>query len=221
MFVKDMRQSHIESVYRTSNKPQIIDGASLNIAVTDMLLEAMDNKQLSIVIFLDMSNAFDSVDHNMFLQRILNLSVSSAVHINGLKVACLTDGSMLELELPLRRLLHCRMEFLKALFYRRFYLIYTQIASLQFPCNSCSLESYVDDSKTFLSFSLSHIEHSLLHIEEDLHRIFEWCCNNSLLENPEKNKMLVVGTRQLMNQLESPVHINFMGGNLTPVTCRG
>jgi hypothetical protein len=51
-----------------------------NIAVTDMLLEAMDNKQLSIVIFLDMSNAFDSVDHNMFLQRILNLSVSSAVH---------------------------------------------------------------------------------------------------------------------------------------------
>jgi hypothetical protein len=30
--------------------------------------------------------------------------------------------------------------------------------------------------------------------------------------------MLVVGTRQLMNQLESPVHINFMGENLTPVT---
>ena len=62
------------------------------------------------------------------------------------------------------------------------------------------------------------LEHSLLHIEEDLHRIFEWCCNNSLLVNPEKTKMLVVGTRQLMNQLESPVHINFMGENLTPVT---
>ena len=62
------------------------------------------------------------------------------------------------------------------------------------------------------------MEHSLLHIEEDLHRVFEWCCNNSLLVNPEKTKMLVVGTRQLMNQLESPVHINFMGENLTPVT---
>ena len=32
---------------------------TLNIAVTDLLLEAMDNKQLSIVIFLDMSKAFD------------------------------------------------------------------------------------------------------------------------------------------------------------------
>ena len=30
--------------------------------------------------------------------------------------------------------------------------------------------------------------------------------------------MLVVGTRQLMNQLESPVHMNFMGENLIPVT---
>ena len=30
--------------------------------------------------------------------------------------------------------------------------------------------------------------------------------------------MLVIGTRQLMNQLESPVHINLMGENLTPVT---
>ena len=30
--------------------------------------------------------------------------------------------------------------------------------------------------------------------------------------------MLVVGTRQLMNQLEFPVHINFMEENLKPVT---
>ncbi|CAB4005023.1 Hypothetical predicted protein [Paramuricea clavata] len=45
-----------------------------------MLLDAMDNKQLSIVTLLDMSKAFDSVDHNMLLQRILNLGVSSAVH---------------------------------------------------------------------------------------------------------------------------------------------
>ena len=53
---------------------------TLNIAVTDMLLEAMDNKQLSIVIFLDMSKAFDSIYQDMLLQRSLNLGVSLAVH---------------------------------------------------------------------------------------------------------------------------------------------
>ena len=45
-----------------------------------MLLEAMDNKQLSIVIFLDMSKAFDSIYQDMLLQRSLNLGVSPAVH---------------------------------------------------------------------------------------------------------------------------------------------
>ena len=30
--------------------------------------------------------------------------------------------------------------------------------------------------------------------------------------------MLVIGTRQLMNQLKSPVHINFIGENLIPLT---
>ena len=46
---------------------------TLNVAVTDILLEAMDNKQLSIVIFLNMSTVFDStsVHQDMLLQRIL------------------------------------------------------------------------------------------------------------------------------------------------------
>ena len=194
---------------------------TLNIAVTDMLLEAMDNKQLSIVILLDMSKAFDSVDHNMLLQIILNLGVSSAVH-KWFK-SCLSDrwqyvriGTTSSAPVALSYGIPQGSDLSSFLFN-----IYTDTFS-SVP-NSCSLESYVDDSnvddsKTFLSFSLSHMEHSLLHIEEDLHRIFEWCCNNSFLVNPEKNKMLVVGTRQLINQLESPVHINFMGGNLTPVT---
>ena len=37
------------------------------------------------------------------------------------------------------------------------------------------------------------MERSLLHIEEDLHRVFEWCCNNSLLVNPEKTELAVGG----------------------------
>ncbi len=48
---------------------------TIDVAVTDMLLEAIDNKQLSIVIFLDMSKAFDSVHHDVLRQRILNLGV--------------------------------------------------------------------------------------------------------------------------------------------------
>ena len=82
---------------------------------------------------------------------------------------------------------------------------------------SCNLESYVDDLKTFLLFTLSNMNHPLQQVE-DLLTVFEWHCRKSLVVNPEKTKIFLVGTGQLTNQLEAPIHINFMGETLTPVT---
>ena len=78
MFVKNMRQSPIESVYlinhRLLTKHQSGNRGKKrfhrNIAVTDMLLEAMDNKQLSVVLYLGMFQVLDSVHHDLLLQII-------------------------------------------------------------------------------------------------------------------------------------------------------
>ncbi len=53
---------------------------TLHVAVTDSLLEAMDNKQLSIVVFIDLSKAFESVQHETLLQKIQDLGASPAVY---------------------------------------------------------------------------------------------------------------------------------------------
>ena len=45
-----------------------------------MLLEAMDNKQLSVVLYLDMFKVLDSLHHDLLLQIIKYLGVSLAVH---------------------------------------------------------------------------------------------------------------------------------------------
>ena len=81
----------------------------------------------------------------------------------------------------------------------------------------CNLESYVDDSKEYLSVSLPILDCSLSTLEDDLHRVFEWCCKNSLLINPDKTKMMVIGSQQLLQQLEHTVSIDFIGKTLEPV----
>lgn len=69
----------------------------------------------------------------------------------------------------------------------------------------CQLESYVDDSKVFLSFPIKSIKQAVKNLEEDLHT--KKCCKNYLLINPGK-----------MLRLPSDTSLNLLGKTLEPVT---
>ena len=53
----------------------------------------------------------------------------------------------------------------------------------------CNLESYVDDSKLFMSFPLVELDAAIEKLEQDLHNVAQWCCENHLLINPDKTKL--------------------------------
>ena len=76
-----------------------------------------------------------------------------------------------------------------------------------------NLESYVDDSKIYLAFSIRDAELAAMKLTKDMRRITAWCCLNSLLVNPEKTKMLILGTRQMLEQVPETI----LGENITPV----
>ena len=52
-----------------------------------------------------------------------------------------------------------------------------------------SVESYVDDTKLFLSFATNDNVNALSQIGQDLNRVAEWCCTNRLLINPQKSEV--------------------------------
>ena len=79
------------------------------------------------------------------------------------------------------------------------------------------MESYVDDSKIYLAFSIRDAELAAMKLTEDMRRITAWCCLNSLLVNPEKTKMLILGTRQMLEQVPENFQITILGENITPV----
>ena len=186
---------------------------TLNIAVTDALLEAIDKKQLSIIIFLDLSKAFDNVQHDTLLNRIKDLGITTEV-LNWFK-SYLTMSNRSQYVRSGAATSTCaslehgaRQGLVLSPF---LFDIYSD--SLPSVSKSCTLESFVDDSKTFLTFSVSSMNCSLEAMEEDLQRIFQWCGNHSLLINPEKIKMLIVGSRQMMQQIQTAPNINFISKN--------
>ena len=51
---------------------------TLNVYITDTILEAMDRKKVAALVLLDLSKAFDSISHPRLLNKLSNVGVSPA-----------------------------------------------------------------------------------------------------------------------------------------------
>ena len=96
------------------------------------------------------------------------------------------------------------------------FCIYTN--DLPTVTQTCDLNSFVDDSKISLSFSVEEMSEAKYKLETDLRFVAEWCCKNSLLINPEKTKFILVGSRQLLKSIPENISLKFLNKTIVPAT---
>ena len=123
---------------------------TINHVVTDTLFEALDAEEISMLILLDLSKAFESVDHYILLPKNSRLGSFPLVYIAGSQVTYLTDpnnmriGTVTSSTLPLTHGI-TQGSISSALLFT----IYTN--DLPPTPKIYKLESYVDDPKVFFS----------------------------------------------------------------------
>ena len=169
---------------------------TISLLITDRIFRAMDEKKVTAMVLIDLSKAFDSICHERLLQKLQSVGASSSsvdwfqsylcdryhashthwsIHINSFTGETRNPSS-----LHLGSLL---------------FTVYMN--DLPKSVSDCNIESYVDDTKTFLSFSLSEADLGLLRLSQDLRNIAEWCCSNKLLINPTKTEFMILEWRNL------------------------
>ena len=171
---------------------------------------------ITALILLDLSKAFDSVNHAFLLEKLGNVGASLSVvkwfesYLTG-RTQSVRIGSTVSTSLPISYGVPQGAILSPLLF-----IIYTN----DFPStvHHSKLESYVDDSKILLSFAAADMDGLKQQLEEDLYSIAKCCSENELLMNPRKTKYMLIGTRQNLPQLPKDMSINFLNEVITPVS---
>ena len=160
----------------------------------------MDRKQVTALVLLDLSKAFDSIDHMSLLKKLRAMGTSIEAmewfrsYLTGrkqaLRIGC--EGLIVG----------------QALFN-----IY--INDLLSSPKVGLLECYVDDSQLYLLFPVHDATLAADQLTEDLRNIAAWCCKNSLLINPDKTKLLVLWTPQMLTKIPDDLSITLLSKEIT------
>ena len=187
------------------------------LRIQNDLLLAMDNKKISALILLDLSSAFDTIDHNILLSRLssyfgisgLALNLLTSYLINRTQTVCIdshfSPPLLLSTGIPQGSVLGPLL-----------FTLYTTPLSHLLTNSGVSSHFYADDTQLYISFppTLSHNPLSLLSSTLDL--VHTWFTNNRLCLNPSKTEYLIIGSSFHRSKLSSTA-LSISGNSIKPV----
>jgi hypothetical protein len=159
-------------------------------------LHALDNKKCVLLVLLDLSAAFDTIDHATLLSRLKDLVglegkafewFDSYIHGRGQSVQInLSESKLWELlfGVPQGSVLGPLL-----------FIIYTSPLGRILRAMGVQFHLYADDTQIYLSFDIKNAPDAATRIEEVIRVIRVWMAKNFLRLNDDKTEVLVIGSR--------------------------
>jgi hypothetical protein len=163
--------------------------------ITDDACLGLDSGKVTILLLLDFSKAFDSINHKLLLAKLhffgfdlvaLKFIESylgnrqQMVKLNG----NVSEPKPIHMGVPQGSILGPLL-----------FTIFT--SDLPDQIKNCKTHLYADDTQIYLSFNPNEINSSIALVNDDLKAIVSWANKNSLQLNPGKSKALLIGNTRL------------------------
>lgn len=178
--------------------------------VTDNILCSQDQGMATLLVLLDFSRAFDSININLLMSKLSYYGFDNKAlrwfdsylseRYQYVKLN-LNDGSTLTSDkLPVKRGVPQGSILGPLLFVLYSADITTQIVN-------CKYHIYADDIQVYISFKPCEIDSAIVKLNEDLARIAAWSTNNCLLLNPSKTKYLILGSAHQLAKIHPSINV--------------
>ncbi len=172
--------------------------------LTNKCFAAMENGQVTGSVFIDLSKAFDCVDHEILLKKLEKMNMSSSV-INWFKSYLSERSQSVNIGGTISKVLSVNTGVPQgSILGPLLFIVYTSDLPFCIAPN-CNLFMYADDSTlTCSSSNINIIESSLNTALTSFHN---WCVRNKLALNATKTKCMLIGTRQKISNVNLNVCI--------------
>ena len=170
------------------------------LTVQNDILMAMDKQQVSILLLLDLSAAFDTVNHNLLLRRLSDRCGIQGHAYKWLESYLSERFQMVRIKSATSKKvqLTCGVPQGSVLGPLLFTIYTLPLGDLIRERYNMNFHLYADDTQLYMAFTPTpaDAEQCTKKLENCVHDIHDWMLCNSLKLNSDKTEMLVIGTRQ-------------------------
>ena len=179
------------------------------LAVHNDIMCSMDMGKVTALVLLDLSAAFDTVDHSLLLHRLKNWFGISGPVLNWFStyLSPCTQSVYLNGSYSSSTLLTCGVPQGSVLGPLLFTLYTTPLGTL-LDNHSLGYHFYADDTQIYISFDSLSCDSSVQLLSAVFDELQSWMAANKLLLNPSKTEFLLLGTPQQLKKFDGLTSLN-------------
>lgn len=186
------------------------------LKVTDDIRWAMDERKVTILVLLDFSSAFNSVDFDLLVGVLRSLNILSPAldwfdsYLRGRSQCTLSEESCSEwCALASGVPQGCVLS----------PLLFSVFINTVTYCLSSRFHLYADDLQLYTHFTVSEADVAVSNINRDLSVLSSWAASFGLLINPSKSQAIVIGSRYMCGSIDfSSLPSVIYNGSIIPYT---
>ncbi|GFO47561.1 reverse transcriptase [Plakobranchus ocellatus] len=209
-----IEKNGLHEIFQSAYKQQQSTETAL-LKVTSDILDSIDNRKICILSLLDLSSAFDTIDHFILLERLENtfgisgtalLWLRSYLEYRTQSVQINNDRSditVLKYGVPQGSVLGPIL-----------FTLYTQPIVKILTSHNFNYHFYTDDLQIYIDGTIEDLPNFISNTQNCIEDIKTWMTNNKLKLNEEKTEIILLGHPRFANDFQN-VTINLSGHAIT------
>ena len=182
------------------------------IKVVDDILDGIDDSEATLLVLLDFSKAFDTVNHRLLLEKLSILGFQDTAlqwvesYLSDRKQQVKTESGVSEFinlknGVPQGSILGP-------------FLFTSMVLDIRQHINFASHHSYADDLQLYKSFKPAFVNDTIISMNKDLEKVSEYCHNSALKINEQKCYFMIVGSSKSLSKMPHMPHVDIMINNI-------